>query len=102
MGICVFCARDEGIVPINYNINLEENLNNNEKKEEKIQNTTSDKIDDKKIFKFEPNISNETNIQKNLQYDGHKELINNFKNETLEMNKINKNNKKNKIKLNNI
>jgi calcium-dependent protein kinase len=92
MGICVFCARDEGIVPINYNINLEENLNNNEKKEEKIQNTTSDKIEDKKIFKFEPNISNETNIQKNLQYDGHKELINNFKNETLEMNKINKNN----------
>ena len=108
MGICGFRAREEAVVPQNYTINLEDKIVINEKKDEKVQNTSTDNIVDKKNLKTANNNNNSIKNEeqknndndKNNEYDKNNELINNFKKVANDLNKINTNKTPKSVKFN--
>ena len=87
MGICGFRAREEAVVPQNFTISLEDKSIINEKKDEKVQNTSIDNNGDKKNMKNVQNFSNSNEeTLKNPQKK--QDLIFTFKNASNEDSKI--------------
>ena len=90
MGICGFRAREEAVVPQNFTINLEDKSIINEKKDEKVQNTSVDNNAEKKNMKNSQNISNSNEeTLKNNNQDKKLDIIYTFKNASVEDSKMN-------------
>ncbi len=87
MGICGFRAREEAVVPQNFTISLEDKSIINEKKDEKVQNTSIDNNGDKKNMKNVQNFSN-SNEETLKNPEKKQDLIFTFKNASNEDSKI--------------
>ena len=101
MGICGFRAREEAVVPQNFTINLEDKSIINEKKDEKVQNTSVDNNAEKKNMKNSQNISNSNEeTLKNNNQDKKLDIIYTFKNASVEDSKIYMNKTPKSVKFN--
>ena len=101
MGICGFRAREEAVVPQNFTINLEDKSKINEKKDEKVQNTSVDNNAEKKNMKNSQNISNSNEeTLKNNNQDKKLDIIYTFKNASVEDSKIYMNKTPKSVKFN--